>query len=149
MSKTTQNETNEWKALQDAQEKEAKGYFNLYFMLFLDHISYFHSLSPSITICHHRRSFHSSIKAFCSSLAPHSHTQTAAVNARLGCDAEKLKIMKPFTQYRRQQKVSCLMLSTTKSLLMMSHYPFFSLSLSRSATPPNIGGCHNAILNKA
>lgn len=39
-------------------EEEAKGYFNLYFMLLLDHISYFHFLSlASITICHHRRSF--------------------------------------------------------------------------------------------
>lgn len=38
------------------------------------------------------------------------------------------KIMKPFTQLsEKTTKSSCLMLSTTKSLLMMSHYPFLSL----------------------
>lgn len=96
----------------------------------------------SITICHHRRHFNKQ-NVFSS-----SHT-TVNADAAVVVVRKCRKIMKPFTQLsEKTTKSSCLMLSTTKSLLMMSHYPFLSLSLSVSSrsAATNIG---IAVFNKA
>lgn len=96
-------------------------------MLLLDHISYFHSILFA--------SFQSLLNYNLSSSSSHSRSKTFSLLFIQQLMLMLLlllgnvgKIMKPFTQLsEKTTKSSCLMLSTTKSLLMMSHYPFLSL----------------------
>lgn len=131
--------------LMDAQW--GKGYFNLYFMLLLDHISCFHSfflLSVAPQLQFVIIVVISTSKTFSLLLI-----QQLMLMLPLLLLGNVGKIMKPFTQLsEKTTKSSCLMLSTTKSLLMMSHYPFLSLSLSVSSrsAATNIG---IAVFNKA
>ena len=119
------NETNRGK---ESQAKDILIYISCYcWIIFLVSIlfSFFHSLlNYNLSSS---SSFHSRSKTFSLLLIQ----QLLLLLLLLLLLGNVGKIMKPFTQLsEKTTKSSCLMLSTTKSLLMMSHYPFLSLSFS-------------------
>lgn len=116
-------------------EKSKKGYFNLYFMLLLDHISFHYNLSSSSSSFHLRKQ-----NVFI--LLPFSHNSCRRrVAVILG------KIMKPFTQ--RDNKKFLLNAVDHKIFINDVTLSLFLLSPSLLFATHQNRYCHNAVFNKA